>query len=217
MALAIQGDREKLLHVRYTLPKWLISLFLSFSVPFSQTQTNISDHQSGEKELSQSPFSVSAPASNAEFRSVYIDSRGSGSSEWTCWNGSKWKVFDKNDAGFALYPIHDACLEITHRIAHQHLLYNPHSGSRSPEYTSVEAYYGALLRLHERNTQYPYDTEIEDEVAKFTPYPGEYGAYKLEWEHQYYGAARFADGSSWSFEPGWEVCNLRAMIPKDKH
>jgi len=62
-----------------------------------------------------------------------------------------------------------------------------------------------LLRLHERNTEYPYGTEIEDQIAKYTAYPSEYGQYKLEWEHRYYGADSFAGGSSWDFEAGWEV------------
>jgi len=73
-------------------------------------------------------------------------------------------------------------------------------------YGSLESYYDALLRLHERNTEYPYGTDIEEEVARYNAYPSEYGHYKLEWEHRYYGAARFAGGSSWGlFEPGWEV------------
>ncbi len=50
----------------------------------------------------------------------------------------------------------------------------------TPSYRSLEDYYDALLRLHERNTEYPYGTEIEEEVAKHTDYPCKYGRYKLE-------------------------------------
>lgn len=76
----------------------------------------------------------------------------------------------------------------------------------TPSHGSLEGCYEALLRLHERTTEYPYGTDIEEEVAKHTAYPSEYGQFKLEWEHQYYGAARFAEGSSWDmFEAGWEV------------
>ncbi|KAL6713503.1 hypothetical protein ACLMJK_008968 [Lecanora helva] len=93
------------------------------------------------------------------------------------------------------------------RIANWHLQNKIDSNSTSFKYTTLEAYYEALLRLHDRNTEYPYGTDIEEEVAKYTAYPGEYGSYKLEWEHQYYGASRFADGSSWWSEPGWEwIC-----------
>lgn len=76
-------------------------------------------------------------------------------------------------------------------------MYEQKSSLTTPCYGSLENYYEALLRLHECNTKYPYGTEIEEEVAKHTDYPCEYGGYKLEWEHRYYGADRFAEGSSW--------------------
>ena len=161
--------------------------------------------RSGEHEDSGSSFEISGPAENAEFRSVSIRGHKWAASEWSCFDGLKWRVLDKNDNGVVLYPVHDACLSIIERIAARRSQCERNADGPSSKYATLEGYYEGLLRLHDRNTEYPYGTEIEDEVAKFTAYPSEYGSYKLEWEHQYYGASRFADGSAWSFVPGWEV------------
>ena len=123
---------------------------------------------------------------------------------WGNFNSSlesrKWTVLQKNRSGIVIYPLHDACLAIMQHVSHSH------ATRGNTRYGTLEGYYSAMLRLHEHNTVYPYDTPLEEEVSRYTAYPGEYGSYKLEWEHQYYGAARFANGSSWCIEPGWEVC-----------
>lgn len=75
-------------------------------------------------------------------------------------------------------------------------------------YGALEDYYNAMLRLTERNTEWPWDSPLARELSRYIAYSGEYGSYKLEWEHLYYGAARFANGSSWCIEPGWEVCGF---------
>ena len=75
-------------------------------------------------------------------------------------------------------------------------------------YGALEDYYNAMVRLTERNTEWPWDTPLAEELSRSFAYSEEYGSYKLEWEHLYYGAARFADGQSWCIEPGWEVCGL---------
>jgi len=165
--------------------------------------------RSGEHHDSSLDFETSGPASNAEFRSVSIKGQNSGASEWSCFDGRKWKVFEKNDNGVVLYPIHDACLWIMDRVAARRSQNKHDTDGTLPKCATLEAHYEALLRLHDRNTEYPYGTDIEDEVAKITAYPSEYGSYKLEWEHQYYGASSFADGSWWAFESGWEVASCR--------
>lgn len=44
-----------------------------------------------------------------------------------------------------------------------------------------------------------------------------YGWYKLEWEHLYYGAARFANSLSWWCKPGWEVCGFSPSRHHSSH
>ncbi|KAL8788412.1 MAG: hypothetical protein Q9195_007291 [Heterodermia aff. obscurata] len=90
--------------------------------------------------------------------------------------------------------MHETCIEILQRVGqHNKVSIAPDA---TVNYTSLQGYYDALLRLHDRLTSWPYDDpEAEEQLEKFHPYPSEYGCHKLEWEHQYYGAARFADGS----------------------
>ena len=83
------------------------------------------------------------------------------------------------------------------------------------KHANLKSYYETLTRLHERLTEFPYEEYLDQEVPfgecleqeQFTYEPScaTYGRSKLEWEHGYYGAARFADGSTWYMEPGWEV------------
>ena len=155
-------------------------------------------------ETSDTPFEVSPPAYGAEFGCCSIQGRESYGSNFSCWGGKRWKVLVKAGRGVVLYPLHEACIEIVRRVGQFNKLCN--APSAISNYTSLEGYYEALLRLHDRLTSWPYgDPDLEEQLEKFHPYPGEYGSYKLEWEHQYYGAARFADGSGWSWTPEWEV------------
>ena len=120
-------------------------------------------------------------------------------------NGTKWSVFDQNDHGVVLYPVHDACLFIMRKMAHQNLQRaKPDSLAK---YTSLESYYETLIRVHERLTEYSYEEYSDQEQDHYEPYHADYGRYKLEYEHGYYGAARFADGFTWDVESGWEVGN----------
>ena len=72
------------------------------------------------------------------------------------------------------------------------------------KHTSLESYYETLIRLHE-GLKFPYDECFDDEQNMYAPWRLNYGCHKLEWDHGYYGAARFADGSTGNIEPGWEV------------
>lgn len=118
-------------------------------------------------------------------------------------NGTKWSVFDQSDDGVVLYPVHDACIFIMRKMAHRNFQRaKPHSLAK---YTSLKSYYEALMRVHERLTEYPYEGYSDHEQDRYEPYHADYGRYRLEWEHGYYGAARFADGLTWYKEPGWEV------------
>ena len=74
------------------------------------------------------------------------------------------------------------------------------------DYTSLQGYYEALLRLHDRLTSWPYDDpDAEEQLSRVYYGPFEYGRYALEWEHGYYGAARFATGLGWDWVREWEV------------
>lgn len=74
-------------------------------------------------------------------------------------------------------------------------------------FTRLASYYEALLHLHDRNTEYAYESHSDppQEQGLHEPYRADYGRYRLEWEHGYYGGTRFADGSTWYMEPRWEV------------
>ena len=133
-----------------------------------------------------------------------IQGRESYDSDFSCWNGKRWKLLEKTALGTVLYPLHESCIEIVRRIGQYNKLFK--ASYSAVDYTSLQSYYDALLRLHDRLTQWPYDDpDAEEQLEKFYAYPTEYGSYKLEWEHQYYGAARFAYGSGWNWAPGWEV------------
>ena len=154
---------------------------------------------SGKPESGDLLFSVSAPASDAEFRAVYIGdtiTNEKNESEWASFSGRKWKILEQNEAGIVLYPMHDVCIAITEKMASRH-------SARKEKYATLESYYEAMLRLHERNTVPP--PLPEEQAGQYNPGRAEYGQYKLEWEHGYYGTERFADGSDWWIQPGWEV------------
>lgn len=102
--------------------------------------------------------------------------------------GRKWQVFEQDEAGVVLYPIHDACLHIMAQISRRN---SRQAKKSSTAFTDVETYYQAMLRLHLRNT-------IGGDL--------DFAAFGLEWEHQYYGARKFADGFSWNPCLGLEVC-----------
>ena len=74
-----------------------------------------------------------------------------------------------------------------------------------PKHASLKSYYETLIRVHERLTEFPYEDYLDQEYDVYEPVHASYGYSKLEWDHGYYGAARFADGSTWYMEPGWEV------------
>lgn len=101
--------------------------------------------------------------------------------------GRKWQVYEQDEAGVVLYPIHDACLHIVARISRRN---SRQVNKPSAAFTDIRSYYQAMLRLHLRNT-----------IGGLSDF-AECG---LEWEHQYYGAREFADGFSWNPCPGWEV------------
>lgn len=84
-------------------------------------------------------------------------------------------------------PLHDACLEILQRVS----LRNATCGNT--RYGSLQGHYKAMLRLH---------------LSRYNVLPEEYGSYRFEWEHLYYGAARFTNSWTWCIESGWEVCSL---------
>ena len=71
------------------------------------------------------------------------------------------------------------------------------------KYTSLQTYYETLIRLHEQLTQLPYE-DFEDSIM-YEPWLSRYGSSKLEWNHGYYGAARFTYVFTWNMELGWEV------------
>ena len=72
-------------------------------------------------------------------------------------------------------------------------------------HTSLKSYYETLIRLHEPLTEFPYEESLDEEHDVYAPWYANYGFSKLEWAHGYYGAARFADGSTWFMDPSWEV------------
>ncbi len=117
-------------------------------------------------------------------------------------NGRKWKVFDQNESGTVLYPIHDICLTIMGKICHHNLSQAQDGAS----FIRIRDYYEAMCRLHLRNTTYPL-TVSDEAIEDWGPNPIEYGAYGLEWEHHFYGARDLANGLSWDCEDGWEVCS----------
>ena len=157
-----------------------------------------------DMETSETPFGVSPPAHNAEFRSCFIEGRDSYGSEFSCSSGKGWMLLEKRPLGTVLYPLHETCIDTVRRVAKYNGLCK--AQSKTMDYTSLQGYYEAILRLHDRLTDWPYgDPDAEEQLSKFHAYPSEYGAYSLAWEHQYYGAARFGDGSEWFWVPGWEV------------
>lgn len=159
---------------------------------------------SNDTETSKTPFGISPPARKAEFGCCFIEGRDSYGSEFSCWNGKRWELLEKGTSGTVLYPLHETCIEIVRRVAQYNRSCN--APYNTVDYTSLQGYYEALLRLHDRLTSWPWDDpDAEEQLSRFHPYPTEYGSYKLEWEHQYYGAARFADGSGWDWAPEWEV------------
>ena len=162
-------------------------------------------------------FAVSPPASEAEFRSVYIADTDPSASEWGCRNGTKWSVYDQNDDGVVLYPIHDACIFFMQKMAHLNLQ-RAKPDSRA-KHTSLKSYYETLICVHERLTEFPDEESLDEELHMFEPWHANYGYSKLEWDHGYYGAARFADGSTWYMEPGWEVgrCPQRPRLKTESH
>lgn len=118
-------------------------------------------------------------------------------------NGTKWSVFDQNDDGIVLYPLHDACILFIQKMAHLNLQRTkPESRAK---HTSLKSYYETLIRVHERLTEFPYGDSLNEERYNYEPWHSSYGVSKLEYDHGYYGAARFADGSTWYMEAGWEV------------
>ena len=118
-------------------------------------------------------------------------------------NGLKWSVFDQDEDGVVLYPVHDACIFVLRKMAcRNHQRAKPNSRGK---YINLESYYQTLIHLHERLTEYPYDEYSDQEQDQYAPYHADYGRYKLEWDHGYYGAARYADGLTWDVEPSWEV------------
>ena len=167
-------------------------------------QLTICRGSSQDPETLKTSFGISPPAHVAEFRCCLIQGRQSYGSDFSCWEGKRWKLLEKSASGTVLYPLHETCIEIMRRIGRYNKMSNaPH---QSLDFTSVQGYYEALLRIHDRLTSWPYDDpDAEKQLERFHAYPTEYGSYKLEWEHQYYGAARFADGSDWSWVPEWEV------------
>lgn len=145
-------------------------------------------------------FAISPPACGAQFRHVAIKIDHPDNVRRESADIRQWGVYQRS--GVVICPLHDACLEIIQRVS----LNNATCGNS--RYGTLEGHYDAMLRLHERNTEWPWDTPLAEELSQYVAYPQEYGSYKLEWEHLNYGAARFADGSSWCIEPGWEVCDF---------
>ena len=121
-------------------------------------------------------------------------------SEWNAMGGCKWKLFDQNENGAVLYPIHDVCLTIMGKVCHSNSC-QPKYGGR---FTSVRDSYQAVCHLHLRNTTCPY-TAFPDPGGDWSLNVIGYGTYGLEWEHENYGARDFANGSIWECQDGWEV------------
>ena len=92
--------------------------------------------------------------------------------------GRKWQVFEQDETGVVLYPIHNACLHIMDQISRRNFR---QASKSSTAFTDMKSYYQAMLRLHLRNTS---GEDLD------------FAAFGLEWEHQYYGAREFADGFS---------------------
>lgn len=151
---------------------------------------------SGDDDSGLSHFSVSAPASDAEFMCVSIENTFPlPSSKWAVMKGRKWQVFEQDEAGIALYPTHDACLHIMAQISRRN---SRQVNKLSTAFANVQSYYRAMLRLHLRKT-----------IGEGS----DFAAFGLEWEHQYYGAREFADGFSWNPCPGWEVSRTLSATP----
>ena len=73
------------------------------------------------------------------------------------------------------------------------------------KHTSLKSYYETLTRVHERLTELPDDESSDAEQCIYEPWFASYGGCKLEWNHGYYGAARFTDTAAWYMVSGWEV------------
>ena len=96
------------------------------------------------------------------------------------------------------------CIEILRRIGQYNRFCE--AAYSSVDYASFQGYYGAFLSLHDRLTSWPYDDpDAEEQLEESHAYPTEYGSYILEWEHQYYGAARFPDESDWDWAQEWKA------------
>ena len=72
------------------------------------------------------------------------------------------------------------------------------------------------MRLHDRNTLYPYSNkdELEKEISKNRCM---YVSFRSEWEHGCYGVFEFANGLEWVITPGWEVSCLHFRFQYCSH
>ena len=92
------------------------------------------------------------------------------------------------------FPIHEACLDIIHRLCQIREMRNQASDSETPK--SLEAFCDELRQRRYRNLAKP---DVSKCVDRYYARSG-----GIEWLHGYYGARKFwAD--EWNTEPGWEV------------
>ena len=100
--------------------------------------------------------------------------------------------------------MHEVCIAIATNVADCNHFNKP-DPAVDAGFMGFSSYYQSLLRLHKRNTQYPFESEEEIWDSMIDPCKTWYACYNLEWEHVYYGASQFGNGNSWICTPGWEV------------
>ncbi|KAH9207212.1 hypothetical protein DL95DRAFT_483582, partial [Leptodontidium sp. 2 PMI_412] len=148
----------------------------------------------GSHGASEHTFNISAlgsiPAGNGPYVNIE-DTKGIENS-WRLDSGyGPWQVYESDETGSVLFPIHTACLSIV-----QHALcWRKHQRITASSLTTVEDFYKVLCQQHERNMKAAQNMSPQAAVA--------FGLQGLEWEHGYYGARQFW-GQEWESEDQWE-------------
>ncbi|CZR51704.1 uncharacterized protein PAC_01581 [Phialocephala subalpina] len=149
-------------------------------------------------------FNISAlgsiPAGNGPY--VDIEDTNGVSNAWRLGSGyGPWQVYEADEIGTVLFPIHTACLSII-----QHALsWRKHQTPSASSVMTMEDFYKVLCQQHERNSVAT-ETMSPETAAAF-------GLQGLEWEHGYYGARQFWS-QEWESEDQWEwLCADPIKIP----
>lgn len=102
-------------------------------------------------------------------------------------------IDDTSDDGM-LFPIHQACLDLTQRLCQTRQTQDKASVLGMPK--TLGEFYDALRQRRWRNLTKP------DKSLRENSYYANSGG--LEWPHDYYGARQFWT-DEWDTSPGWEV------------